>query len=149
MTNKKDILTTSKWLDKDEIDKNLEGVEYIFMAAPTPQSDPSLPIHFTIYLNTSENFSEEISSMIFDKFCKDYEIFKVSDMIKGVKKVAFSLNNQDTSMPMLILDDSDIQSELSTTNMYIFDFEGNAKGFNECKTESKTGWTYSYERDDS
>ncbi len=149
MTNNKDILTTSKWLNLDEINKNLEGVEYIFMAAPTPQSNPRLPIHFTIYLNTTDDFTDEISNMVFNKFCKDYEIFKVNDMIKGLHKVAFSVNNQETYMPMLILDNSDIESELTTKKMYVYDFEGNAKGFKECKTESKTGWTYSYEKDNS
>ena len=144
MLPNKDLLKTEKWLSSDEIDDNLKNVEYIVMAAPTPGQDASVPIHFTIYLNTQDVLPEDIAMQVFNKFASELEISKVSDMIQGVLPVAFSLNNQDTAMPMLILDNSAKESGLQFTHMYVYDFEGNAKGFNECKTESKTGWTYSY-----
>jgi len=147
MLNQKDLLKTEKWLNVAEIDENLLNVEYIVSASPTPGADPSLPIHFTIYLNTKDVLPEDIIEQVFNKFAKELEIFKVNDMIQGVLPVAFSLNGQAEAMPMVILDNSAIQSELETTSMYVYDFEGNAKGFQECKTQSKSGWTYSYSTD--
>lgn len=143
MTNKKDILKTEKWLSKEEIEKNLEGVEYIVMAAPTLAQDVSTPIHFTIYLNTQEALPEDIANKVFNKFAKEYKITKVTDMYNGLGAVAFSLNGKETAMPMFLMNE-DSKKNLEYINMHIFDFEGNAEGFKECKTESKTGWTYSY-----
>lgn len=146
--DKQEILKTEKWLDYAEIEKNLEGVEYILMAAPTPGQNVGTPIHFSIYLNTKEPLPGEVWEQVFEKFCKDYGITRVSDMIRGVLPVAFSLNNRDTAMPMLLSDESAKGSALHYTQMYVFDFEGEAKGFKECKRESKTGWTYAYSDDD-
>lgn len=144
MIDPKDILRTEKWLNLKEIDENLDNVEYIISVSPTPGQDATLPIHFTIYLNTQDMLPTEVIEDVFNKFAKELEIFKVHDMIQGLYPVAFSLNGQENAMPMLILDNSDVESELETTKMYVFDFEGNAKGFKECKTESKSGWSYSY-----
>jgi hypothetical protein len=144
----KDILKTQKWLSVDEINDNLKGVEFILMAAPTMDNDASTPVHFTLYLNTHEVLPDEIVSPVFDKFCKDYKITKVRDMINGLLPVAFALNDRDTAMPLLFLDGRENESELEYTHLYVFDFEGNAEGFKECKSESKTGWTYAYSSDD-
>jgi len=147
MFNQKDLLKTEKWLNLAEIDANLLNVEYIVSVNPTPGRDATLPIHFTIYLNTKEVLPQDIAEQVFSKFSKELEIFKVHDMIQGILPVSFSLNGQDKAMPMVILDGSDIESKLETTQMYVYDFEGNAQGFKECKTESKSGWTYSYSTD--
>lgn len=144
----KDILKVQKWLSVEEIEKNLKGVEYIVMAAPTMRNDASTPIHFTIYLNTQEPLPSDIVAAVFDKFCDEYKITKVADMLNGLYQVAFSLNDRDTAMPMLLMEEHEIKSELEHIPMYVFDFECNAEGFKECKTESKTGWTYSYSDDD-
>ena len=139
----KDLLKTEKWLSKAEIDKNLENVEYIVMAAPTMEDDASTPIHFTIYLNTQDALPDDIAEQVFNKFAHEYEITKVTKMFNGLGKVAFSLNDRDTAMPVYIMDQQ-FEGELDSTQMHLFDFEGNAKGFKECKTQGKTGWTYSY-----
>jgi len=144
MASDLNLLKTEKWLDIVEINDNLKNVEYIVMAAPTPGTDPSLPIHFTIFLNTQDILPDEISEQVLNKFIKELKITKVHDMIHGNLPVAFSLNNQENAMPLLILDNSATESGLQTISMFVYDFEGNAKGFKECKTESKTGWTYSY-----
>ena len=139
----KDLLKTEKWLSKEEIDQNLENVEYIVMAAPSMEQDNTTPIHFTIYLNTQDVLPEEIAEQVFNKFAREYKITKISNMFNGLGKVAFSLNDRDTAMPVFIMDQQ-FEEELDSTDMHLFDFEGNAKGFNECKTQGKTGWTYSY-----
>jgi len=146
MFNQKDLLKTEKWLNLTEIDENLINVEYILSVNPTPGSDTSLPIHFTIYLNTPHTLPLDVSEQVLNKFVKELEILKVDDMIQGVLPVAFSLNGQEKAMPMLILDNSAVESKLETTPMYVYDFEGDAKGFKECKIESKSGWTYSYNK---
>ncbi len=143
----KDVLFTRKWLTRKEIETNLDGVEYIVMAGPTLDQDPSTPIHFTIYLNTQENLPDEIIEQVFNKFAREYEITKVRDMVSGLYPVAFALNDRDTAMPMFLMGDNATSGEVEYMQMYLFDFEGNAKGFKECKTESKTGWTYSYDSD--
>lgn len=144
----KDILFTRKWLNREEIDKNLKDVEFIVMAGPTLAQDPTTPIHFTIYLNTQETLPDEIVEQVFNKFVSDYKIIKVSDMVNGLHPVAFSLNDRDTAMPMFLMGESASVAEVEYTNMYIYDFEGNADGFDECKKEAKTGWTYSYNTGD-
>ena len=140
----KDILFTRKWLNTKEIDENLKNVEYIVMAGPTLAQDPSTPVHFTIYLNTQDPLPDEIVEQVFNKFAAEYKIVKVRDMVSGLYPVAFSLNDRDTAMPMFLMGDNAKSAEIEYTQMYLFDFEGNAEGFNECKTEAKTGWTYSY-----
>jgi len=143
----KDILFTRKWLNCKEIDENLKGVEYIVMAGPTLGQDASTPIHFSIFLNTQETLPDEVIEQVFNKFASEYKIVKIRDMINGLLPVAFSLNDRDTAMPMFLMGDSAKSAELEYTHMYLFDFEGNAEGFLECKTESKTGWTYSYSQE--
>ena len=143
-----EMLKTQKWLSVEEINDNLKGVEFILMAAPTMDNDASTPIHFTLYLNTQELLPDEIVSKVFDKFCDDYKITKVRDMINGLLPVAFALNDRDTAMPLLFLGGRENESEHEYIHLYVFDFEGNAKEFKEGKTESKTGWTYSYSSDD-
>ena len=46
-------LKTESYLNVDEINKHLEKVEYIIMAAPAPEHFKDTPIHVTVFLNTA------------------------------------------------------------------------------------------------
>ncbi len=135
-------LQSSRYLEKNEIESHLEGVEYIIMAQPSVRDDSPAPIQFTIFLNTSEVLPQEIKDAVFKKFCKQYEIFNVIDLLAGIGVVGFALTQQDTPMPMHLFKQEEMAS-MSTTKMYIFDFEADSKQFKEVK-DGLSGWSYSY-----
>ena len=136
-------LKAKRYLDPDEIKTHLDGVEYIIMAQPSVRDDSPAPIHFTIFLNIQEALPVEIKDAVLDKFCTQYEIFDIIDLLSGVDIVAFSITQQKTPMPMHLYKAED-RANIPNTNMYIFDFEADAKQFKEAK-EGLTGWSYSYD----
>ena len=135
-------IQAKQYLEPQEIQEHLDNVEYIIMAQPSVRDSSPAPIHFTIFLNTQEPLPEGVKEAVFDKFCEQYEIFDVIDLLQGLDNIAFSLTQQETPMPMHLFKAQDKMS-IPNTLMYIFDFEANAKGFEETK-KGLTGWSYSY-----
>ena len=136
-------LETQRYLDTDEIDKHLEGVEYIIMAAPAPDVFKETPIHFTIFLNTHERLPADIKDAVFDKFCEENKITRTAELLSQFQAVGFSETGQETPMPMLLIKPEDIQS-IPHTALHIIDFLGDSSEFDEAKIDSLTGWSYSY-----
>ncbi len=136
-------LQAEKYLSKDEIAAHLDGVEYIIMAAPTTRDNPRTPIHFTIFLNTSDEIPHDIQEAIIGKFVQQYKMTNLVDVFSKLDAVAFAETNLDSVMPMHLFKDED-KTELENTTMHIIDFEADAEGFGEVKAGS-TGWSYSYD----
>ena len=136
-------LQAEKYLNKAEIDVHLDGVEYIIMAAPTTRDNPRTPIHFTIFLNTTDELPHEIQEAILGKFAQQYKITNIIDVFSQIDAVAFTETNLDSTMPMHLFKD-DTKEELEHTMMHVIDFEADAEGFGEVKAGS-TGWSYSYD----
>jgi len=136
-------LQAEKYLTKAEIEDHLNGVEYIIMAAPTTRDNPNTPIHFTIFLNTSDELPVDVQHAILDKFADQYKITNIVDVFSQLDAVAFTETNLDSVMPMHLFKD-DAKKELEHTIMHVMDFEADAEGFGEVKAGS-TGWSYSYD----
>lgn len=135
-------LQAENYLSPAEIETHLEGVEYIIMAAPTTRDNPNTPIHFTIFLNTSDELPVDVQHAILDKFADQYKITNIYDVFSQLDAVAFAETNLDSVMPMHLFKAED-KENLEHTMMHIIDFEGNSADFGEVKAGS-TGWSYSY-----
>ena len=129
------------YLSYNEIEKHLEGVEYIMMAAPSLIPD-ELPIHFTIILNTADVIPEEIKPLILEKFCHEHAITATSHVLSNLERIAFAMTTQETPMPKHIVDDAEART-IPWTLLHIIDFLGDSEGFKEAK-DGLSGWTYSY-----
>jgi hypothetical protein len=136
-------IVTDKYFTMDEINKHLENVEYIIMAAPAPENFQETPIHFTIFLNTSEKFPQDVKDAILDKFMDDNGINNPQKVLSQVMPVGFSMSQQDTPMPLLLIKPED-QASIPYALMHVIDFLGDSDKFYEAKTHKLTGWTYSY-----
>jgi len=136
-------IITDKYFTTQEIQKHLENVEYIIMAAPAPEKDQETPIHFTIFLNTSERFPQDVKDAILDKFMNDNGIKNPKEVLSQVMPVGFSMSQQDTPMPLLLIKRDD-QASIPHVPMHVIDFLADSDNFYEAKTHKLTGWTYSY-----
>ena len=136
-------IATEKYLDVIEIHSHLKNVEYIIMAASAPDAFPNTPIHFSIFLNTSDNIPQEIQKDIFDKFLKNEGIIKPTEIMIRIMPVGFSKGAQETPMPLLIIRQEDMNA-IPNTPMLVMDFLADSDNFHEAKVEKLTGWTYSY-----
>jgi len=136
-------IATEKYLDMIEIKSHLKDVEYIIMAAPAPDTFKDTPIHFTIFLNTSENIPQEIQQEIFNKFLQNEGITSPAEIMIRIMPVGFSKGAQDTPMPLLIVRQEDMNA-ITNTPMLVMDFLADSDNFNEAKKEKLNGWTYSY-----
>lgn len=132
-----------EYLDVDAIDKYLEGVEYIIMAAPSPEHFKESPIHFTIFLNTTQNFPQEIQEAIFGKFLIENSITNPQEIMSQLMPVGFSSGVHETHMPLLLIKREDVSS-IPHKTMFVLDFLADSDNFNETKENSLTGWSYSY-----
>jgi hypothetical protein len=74
-------IVTDTYLDSTDIDKHLENVEYIIMAADAPKHFKDTPIHFTIFLNTSDNIPKDVQEAILNKFLDDNGISKPAELM--------------------------------------------------------------------
>ncbi|RUM66926.1 MAG: hypothetical protein DSZ03_00430 [Sulfurimonas sp.] len=129
-------------LDLNEIEHHLKGVEYSILAQPSVRDDSPASIHFTIFLNTQEPLPDEVKDAVFEKFCSQYGIRNVIDLIAGIDTVAFAKTGHDTPMPMHLYKKE--HQKIANIPMYIFDFEADADQFNEVRNKGLTGWSYSY-----
>ncbi len=139
-------IVTDEYLDQNEIEKHLEKVEYIVMAAPAPSKFKETPIHFTIFLNTPQNLPKEVQDAVFEKFLKENSIKNPTEIIAKVMPVGFAKSKQDTPMPLLLIKRED-QFTIPSTPMFVFDFLADSDNFFEAKTHALTGWTYSYDQE--
>ncbi len=121
-------LQAENYLNPAEIESHLEGVEYIIMAAPTTRDNPNTPIHFTIFLNTSDELPVDVQHAILDKFADQYKITNIYDIFSQLDAVAFAETNLDSVMPMHLFKAED-KENLEHTMMHIIDFEGNSADF--------------------
>jgi hypothetical protein len=140
---KPEALKTNKYLDTNEIQEHLKNVEYIIMAAPAPEHFKDTPIHFTIFLNTSDSLPQEIQTAVLNKFLEENGIGKPQELMSQIMAVGFAETVQETPMPMLLVKPQDINS-IPHTAMFVMDFLADSSNFSEAKDKSLTGWSYSY-----
>jgi len=136
-------IKTLRYLSVDEIKEHLENVEYIIMAAPAPDNFKETPIHFTLFLNTSDDLPREIQKAIFDKFLQEEGIKDAIEVMSQIMPVGFSQGLQETYMPMLLVKEEDMRN-VPNMPMLVMDFLADSDNFNESKEKSLTGWSYCY-----
>lgn len=135
-------LQINGYLGREEIASHLQNVEYIVMAAPSMLDAPRLPIHFTIFLNTSDPIPEPIKAAVFEKFCTEHAITATSDLLFEPGRVAFARTSQETPMPRHLLDPAEANM-IPWAALQVIDFLGDSSEFKEVK-EGFSGWSYSY-----
>lgn len=139
-------IKTDAYYTIDEVEKHLENVEYIVMAAPAPAQFKATPIHFTIFLNTDDKLPEDIKAAILDKFLDEHKITNPQELMSQLMPVGFSMSAQETPMPLLLVKPED-QRSIPYAIMHVMDFLADSQNYEEVKTHSLTGWTYSYNRE--
>ncbi|MEA1955309.1 MAG: hypothetical protein U9N02_02305 [Campylobacterota bacterium] len=136
-------IVTDTYFEPDDIKKHLENVEYIIMAASAPSHFKDAPIHFTIFLNTQDQFTQDIKDAILDKFLQENKIINPIEVMSQLMPVGFSKSVQDTPMPILLVKPED-QKSIPYAVMHVIDFLADSDNFFEAKNEKLTGWSYSY-----
>jgi len=137
-------IQTDSYLDPIEINKHLEKVEYIIMAAPAPDVFKETPIQFTIFLNTSDDLPQEVQNAVLEKFLSENNIGEPAKLMSRLMPVGFAFSAaQDTPMPMLLVDPKD-QRSIPHNLMFVMDFLADSDAFSEAKDNSLTGWSYAY-----
>jgi len=138
-------IKTDKYLTLHEIQKHLQNVEYIIMAAPAPEHFKATPIHFTIFLNTDEQLPQDIKEAVLEKFLMENKIGKPSELMSQLMPVGFAISSaQETPMPMLLVKPED-QRSIPHVPMHVMDFLADSDDFYEAKEKNLTGWSYAYE----
>jgi hypothetical protein len=136
-------ITTDTYLEPDEIVEHLKNVEYIIMATAAPTHFKDTPIHFSIFLNTQDQFTQDIKDAILNKFLDENSIFNPKEVMSQLMPVGFGKSLQDTPMPILLVKPED-QRSIPYSVMHVIDFLGDSEKFYEAKNEKLTGWSYSY-----
>ena len=136
-------IKTTRYLNKSEIKEHLKNVEYVIMAAPSPEHFKEAPIHFTIFLNTSDNLPKDIQDAVFDKFLDENGIKNPIEVLSQIMPVGFSEGSHETLMPLLLIKKEDMVN-IPSVPMFVFDFLADSENFYEAKNKSLTGWSYSY-----
>ena len=136
-------INTDKYFTNDEIQKHLQNVEYIIMAAAAPEHFKDTPIHFSIFLNTQDKLPQDVKDAILDKFLDDNDIINPKEVMSQIMPVGFSMSAQDTPMPLLLVKPED-QKSIPYAVMHVMDFLADSDNFFEAKNEKLTGWSYSY-----
>jgi len=137
-------IITDKYFTHEEIEKHLQNVEYIIMAAPAPEQFKETPIQFTIFLNTQEQLPQDIQEAVFGKFLEENGIRNPDKILSQLMPVGFSMSQQETAMPLLLIKQEDVNS-IPHTMMHVYDFLADSDNFFQAKEEKLTGWSYSYE----
>ena len=138
-------IKTQHYLTPQEIQKHLENVEYIVMAAPAPEYFETTPIHFTFFLNTQEQLPQEIQKAILEKFLQENGIVNPIEVMSQIMPVGFGVSQaQDTPMPMLLVKPED-QKTIPYAVMHVIDFLADSDNFDEAKKKNLTGWSYVFE----
>lgn len=137
-------IQTLSYLELAEIQKHLDGVSYIIMAAPAPEKFKETPIHFTLFLNTQENLPQEIQEAVFGKFLYEHRIKNPKEVMSQMMPVGFGKGIHETHMPLLLVKQEDMQN-IPHIPMFVMDFLADSENFSEAKTNSLTGWSYVYD----
>ena len=136
-------IITDTYLEPQEIIEHLKNVEYIIMAAPAPSSFKDTPIQFSIFLNTQDEFPQDVKDAVLEKFLKENFITNPVEVMSQLMPVGFGKSQQDTPMPLLLVKPED-QKSIPYAVMHVMDFLGDSDKFFEAKDEKLTGWSYSY-----
>lgn len=136
-------IVTDKYFDTIEIQNYLKNVEYIIMAAPAPAKFTDTPIQFTIFLNTADELPQDVKEAVLNKFLEENGIRNPKELMSQLMPVGFSMSQQETPMPLLLIKRED-QSSIPYKLMHVMDFLADSDNFFEAKQEKLTGWTYSY-----
>lgn len=144
MTHQHDLIKAESYMTAPEIYQHLANVEFIVMAAPSTRDQAQGPIHFTLFLNTTEPIPEPIQEAVLEKFASEQGIVGIADLFNQVDDVAFARTAHDTPMPMHLFKPDDKRA-LPHVKMFIMDFEADSDRFPEVKERQLTGWTYAYE----
>ncbi len=136
-------IVTEKYFDSIEIANHLKNVEYIIMAAPAPELFKETPIQFTIFLNTSGKLPQDVQEAVFGKFLEENGIRNPDKIMSQLMPVGFSMSQQDTAMPLLLVKQED-QKSIPNAPMHVYDFLADSDNFFEAKEEKLIGWSYSY-----
>lgn len=139
-------IITDKYFDTVEIQNHLKNVEYIIMAAPAPTQFADTPIQFTIFLNTADELPQDIQEAVLNKFLDDNGIRNPKEVMSQLMPVGFSMSQQETPMPLLLIKKED-QASIPYKLMHVMDFLADSDNFFEAKQEKLTGWTYSYSKE--
>jgi hypothetical protein len=134
-------IKTNQYLSVEEIQKLLDGVEYVILAAPAPDHFKDTPVHLSIFLNTQERFTQDIKDMIFDKFCQDYKITSSAEVMSQIMPVGFATTAHETPMPLLLIKPED-QHSIPHIPLHVIDFLAASDEFEEVVVKSLTGWSY-------
>jgi len=137
-------IKTTHYLAPNEIDQLLEKVEYIIMATPSPDVFSEAPIHFTIFLNTTQELPEGIKDAVLGKFLAENGIKNPLHVMSQLSPVGFATTEQNTPMPMLLIQPQDIMS-IPHKYIHVIDFLADSDEYEEVKKDSLTGWSYIYE----
>jgi hypothetical protein len=137
-------IVTDNYFSEEEIEKHLKNVEYIIMAAPAPEQFKATPIQFTIFLNTSDKLPQEVQEAVFGKFLEENGIKNPEKILSQLMPVGFSMSQQETAMPLLLIQQEDVNS-IPHTMLHVYDFLADSDNFFQAKEEKLTGWSYSYE----
>lgn len=137
-------INTDTYLEPSEITKHLKNVEYIIMAASAPKHFKDTPIHFTIFLNTQNEFPQDVKDAILNKFLDENSITGPAEIMSQLMPVGFgNSTQQETLMPLLLVKPED-QKSIPYEVMHVIDFLADSDKFFEAKNEGLTGWSYSY-----
>ncbi len=149
MQNKEaESIKTLHYLSPQEIDDLLKNVEYIIMAAPAPDHFEDVPIHFTIFLNTTQELPESVKDAVLEKFLDENGIRNPQHVMSKLAPVGFATTKQSSPMPMLLIQPQDIYS-IPHKFLHVIDFLGDSDEYEEVKRDSLTGWSYTYEEQPS
>lgn len=146
MTNPHDLIKAESYMSPPDIHHHLENVEFIVLAAPSTRDDARGPIHFTLFLNTTDALPDDIQQAILAKFSAEQGITGIADLFSQVDDVAFARTAHDAPMPMHLFKPDD-KKALPHVKMFVMDFEADSDRFPEVKNRQLTGWTYAYEDD--
>lgn len=127
-----EAIKTIKYLSVNEIQEHLKNVEYIMMAAPAPDHFKDTPIHFTIFLNTSQQLPKDIQEAIFDKFLDENGIRNPIEVLSQIMPVGFSKGTHETFMPLLLIKEEDMRN-IPNSPMLVMDFLADSDNFSEAK----------------
>lgn len=127
------------YLNHREIDELLSNVEYIISVAPSMLTN-ELPLHFSIFLNTTEEIPHEYKNAVFDKFCEELGVSESSHLLSELAPIAFAMTAQENPMPRHLLDPNEAM-QIPHKKLHLIDFLGDSNQFKEAK-DGLSGWSY-------
>ncbi len=127
------------YLNHSEIDALLDGVEYIVSVAPSMMAN-ELPLHFSIFLNTTEEIPPQYKDAVFDKFCQELRVSESSHLLSTLAPIAFAITAQESPMPRYLIDPNEAM-QIPHKKLHLIDFLGDSEQFPQAK-DGLSGWSY-------